>query len=63
MDCTSGKRADTSALLIAAAPELLAALHRLADYVQTTFENPQNFTSSVVMDARAVIAKATTSKP
>ena len=46
-----------NARLIAAAPELLAALKALADYVFRE-ESKQNICSSTWMDARAAIAKA-----
>ena len=47
-----------NARLIAAAPELLEALKALADYVQRTHETPNNYVSSVVLGARAAIARA-----
>ena len=52
------EEATANARLIAAAPELLSALEKIADYV-FGMESELNICSSVWMDARAAIAKAT----
>lgn len=54
MDCTSGQRADTSAKLIAAAPELLDALQNLVD--RNLIKDTDNDHYDQVLEA---IAKAT----
>jgi hypothetical protein len=57
---TFAERDANAALIVSAVnghAELVGMLSRLADYVQTVFENPQNFTSSLVLDARAVLAR------
>ena len=56
-NCTDAEL-QANARLIAAAPELLEALKALADYVQRTHETPNNYVSSVVLGARAAIARA-----
>jgi hypothetical protein len=50
---------EANARLIASAPELLAALEKIADYV-FGLESELNICSSIWMEARAAIAKATT---
>jgi hypothetical protein len=48
---------ESTARLLAKAPELLSVLEKLADYV-FEFEGKQNICTSVWMDAREAIAKA-----
>jgi len=56
-DCPDADEVKANARLIAAAPDLLAALEKCVRELQR-YENPQNIVTSLQLDALAAIAKA-----